>query len=46
MSDQNLSYLSFVHYSTVIYQYHIDGLVQDRSNSSALAMGLLQSCAK
>ena len=26
--------------------YHIDGLVQDCSNSSALAMGLLQSCTK
>ena len=26
--------------------YHIDGLAQDCSNSSALAMELLQSCAK
>ena len=26
--------------------YHIDGLVQDCSNSSALAMELLQSCTK
>ena len=25
---------------------HIDGLMQDCSNSSALAMGLLQSCTK
>ena len=25
---------------------HVDGLVQDCSNSSALAMELLQSCAK
>ena len=27
-------------------QYYIDGLVQDYSNSSVLAMELLQSCAK
>ena len=27
-------------------QYHVDGLVQDCSNSSALAMELLQSCTK
>ena len=27
-------------------QVHIDGLVQDCNNSSALAMGLLQSCTK
>ena len=26
--------------------FHIDGLVQDCSNSSALAMELLQSCTK
>ena len=26
--------------------HHNDGLVQDCSNSSAFAMGLLQSCAK
>ena len=26
--------------------YHIDGLVQDCRNSSALAMELLQSCTK
>ena len=29
-----------------IIQKHIDGLVQDCSNSSALAMELLQSCTK
>ena len=29
-----------------IYLFHIDGLVQDCSNSSALAMELLQSCTK
>ena len=29
-----------------ILQGHIDGLVQDCSNSSALAMELLQSCTK
>ena len=28
------------------YSYHIDGLVQNCSNSSALAMELLQSCTK
>ena len=28
------------------YQEHIDGLELDCSNSSALAMGLLQSCTK
>ena len=27
-------------------EIHIDGLVQDCSNSSALAMELLQSCAR
>ena len=27
-------------------EYHIDGLLQDHSNSSALAMELLQSCTK
>ena len=27
-------------------EYHINGLVQDCSNSSALAMELLQSCTK
>ena len=32
-------------YATVNDQY-INGLVQDCSNSSALAMELLQSCAK
>ena len=32
--------------NTVIRMEYIDGLVQDRSNSSALAMELLQSCAK
>ena len=26
--------------------YHVDGLVQDSSNSSALAMELLQYCTK
>ena len=30
----------------VIYIYHIDGLVQDCSNSIANALELLQSCAK
>ena len=29
-----------------MYDGYIDGLVQDCSNSSALAMELLQSCAK
>ena len=29
-----------------LLNYHIDGLVQDSSNSSALALELLQSCAK
>ena len=28
------------------YLDYVDGLVQDCSNSSALAMALLQSCAK
>ena len=29
-----------------VYQDHTDGLVQDCSNSGALAMELLQSCSK
>ena len=30
----------------ILYIYHIESLVQDCSNSSALAMELLQSCTK
>ena len=33
-------------FQTVRGDVHIDGLVQDCSNSSALAMELLQSCTK
>ena len=33
-------------YPLSVYSIHIDGLVKDCSNSSALAMELLQSCAK
>ena len=32
--------------SITMHQIYIDGLVQDCSNSSALAMELLQSCTK
>ena len=28
------------------FEWHVDGLVQDCSNSSALSMELLQSCTK
>ena len=43
----------FVFYTDILRYFvelhaveHADGLVQDRSNSSALAMELLQSCTK
>ena len=34
------------HWHKLISKHHVDGLVQDCSNSSALAMELLQSCTK
>ena len=33
-------------WESVLFEGYIDGLVQDCSNSSALAMELLQSCTK
>ena len=42
---QNLNLAQF-ELLQVVGHGHIDGLVQDCSNSSALAMELLQSCAK
>ena len=35
-----------VNQSMMLLSLHVDGLVQDCSNSSALAMELLQSCSK
>ena len=34
------------HWVMIEHSQHIEGLVQDCSNSSALAMELLQSCTK
>ena len=38
--------MSFIAGLLLQTEHHIDGLVQDYSNSSALAMELLQSCTK
>ena len=43
----NQSFFSFDCYQNKNFHYNdIDGLAQDCSNSSALAMELMQSCAK
>ena len=39
----SINAISLIH---VTFQLHIDGLVQDCSNFSALAVELLQSCTK
>ena len=49
----NVIYLHLLHFKIhiecmehMMTEYHIDGLVQDCSNSSAIALELLQSCTK